>query len=323
MLLLRFLAVVARSQGGDPPRVLCVERPVLPQNLCKKAPDRMTHRIFLTAWIVVVAGVAVVSVGCGDGSVQGKSPRRLTLTGSSTMAPLLAEIAKRYEQQHPGVRIDVQSGGSSRGIRDVLSGVASFGMSSRDLKGEERSSGLVAVPVARDGVGFVVHADNPVSAISRKDAATLYTGGFSRWSQLGGADTDIIVVGRADGRSEVDLVTDYLQVEPTDLVSGLIVGENQQAVKTVEGNPLAVVYLSIGTTEYAIAQGRPLKLLALDGVEASGDTVRDGRYPLSRPLLMVYKEGPLAPEAQRFLDFARSADVADLVREQSFVPLTH
>ncbi|NEQ29371.1 MAG: phosphate ABC transporter substrate-binding protein [Microcoleus sp. SIO2G3] len=99
---------------------------------------------------------------------------KLVLTGSSTVAPLASEIAKRFESEHPGVRVDVQSGGSSRGISDARQGVADIGMVSRALKPEEQD--LKASSIARDGVTVILHKDNPVPSLNDKQVVDIYTG---------------------------------------------------------------------------------------------------------------------------------------------------
>ncbi len=257
---------------------------------------------------------AAATVTGGSGGLSGK----LTLTGSSTIAPLASEIARRFETLHPGVRIDVQTGGSSRGIADARSGRAEIGMSSRALKPEE-AGGLASHTVAWDGVAFVVHADNPASELTDEQLAAVFTGAIDNWRQLGGPDAEIVVVNRADGRSELDLVTERLRIEATDIRADVIGGENQQVVKTVAANPHAISYLSLGTSEVEISRGAKLKLLPLAGVPASSEAVQSGAFPLARPLLMIVKAdgGELA---SKFIEYAKSDAVHDLVRAQSFVP---
>ncbi|MEK7771939.1 MAG: substrate-binding domain-containing protein, partial [Pseudomonadota bacterium] len=109
--------------------------------------------------------------------------QRLVLTGSSTIAPLAGEIARRFESLHPGVRIDVQTGGSSRGIHDVRKGIAAIGMVSRALKADEAD--LQAFAIAQDGISIIVHAGNPVITLNRKQIADIYTGRITHWNAVG------------------------------------------------------------------------------------------------------------------------------------------
>jgi phosphate transport system substrate-binding protein len=114
---------------------------------------------------------------------------QLVLTGSSTVAPLVGEIAKQFEALHPGVRVDVQSGGSSRGVADARRGLADIGMVSRDLKPEEQD--LTALTIARDGVSVILHRDNPVVALSDEQIVAIYKGDITNWSEVGGNDAPI------------------------------------------------------------------------------------------------------------------------------------
>lgn len=243
----------------------------------------------------------------------------MEITGSSTLAPLMAQIAKRYESENPGVRIDIQTGGSSRGIADAASGVADMGMSSRSLKKSEKP-GLKTHTVAMDGVALLVHAENPISELSDEEIIGIYTGKIENWSEVGGRDAAINCINRADGRSERELFQDFFGIDPDAFQPDLISGENQHGIKTVSGDPNAIIYMSIGASEFEISLGAPVKLLPLRGVEASSDTVASGQFPLSRPLILVTPV-VLAEPVSELIAYALSSEVADLIRQQSYVPL--
>jgi phosphate transport system substrate-binding protein len=244
---------------------------------------------------------------------------KLTITGSSTVAPLVSEIAKRYEAQHPGVRIDVQTGGSSRGIADARSRLADIGMVSRTLKPDEAKE-LHSFAIARDGISIIVNADNPVKAIDDKKVVEIYEGKIENWKEVGGKDAPITVVNKAEGRSTLELFLSYFQLENSEIKADVVIGDNQQGIKTVAGNPNAIGYVSIGAAEYDIQHGVPLKLLPIGGVEATTQTVRDESFPLSRPLNLVTKTSP-SGLTQEFIQFAQSEKVYDLVKEQNFVAI--
>ncbi len=265
--------------------------------------------------------LAASLVACG-GPDSAQAPetevRKIVLTGSSTVAPLLSEIAKRYEARRPAVRIDVQTGGSSRGIADSRSGVADLGMSSRPLEPDEAAD-LEEHAVAVDGVGFVVHASNEVAALDDSQLLGIYRGEIDDWSEVGGEPGPITVIHRADGRSEVDLVTEYLGIEPREIRADLISGENQHALKSVAGDPGAIVYVSVGAAEREAATGAPIRLLPLRGVPANAEEVAAGRFPLARPLVLLARPGPDDTVAA-FLDFALSSEVDDLITSLAYVP---
>src|SRR5262249_30660971 len=120
--------------------------------------------------------------------------------------------------------------------------------------------------------------------------------------------------------STLELFTHYFKLKNTAIKPHEIIGDNEQGIKTVAGNPNAIGYVSIGTAEYDAARGVPIKLLGVGGVAATTENIANGKFPLSRPLNLVTREAP-AGLVKEFIDFARSPRVHDLVREQSFVPL--
>ena len=256
--------------------------------------------------------------GCrADSSSQVK--QKITLTGSSTIAPLASEIAKKFEAQHPGVRIDVQTGGSSRGLSDVFQGLADIGMVSRALK-ESESEQFQDFAIAKDGIGIIVREDNPVNSLRDSQVVAIYQGKIDNWQQVGGNDAPITVVNKAEGRSTLELFLNYFQLKNSQIKADVVIGDNQQGIKTVAGNANTIGYVSIGAAERDINQGVPLKLLPVGGVEASTQTVQDGSFPLSRPLNLITKEQP-SGLTQEFIEFARSQEVHDLVEAQNFVPI--
>ncbi len=262
--------------------------------------------------------LSLLVASCGQSRVTSQSANRLTLTGSSTVAPLATEIARRYEDQHPGVRIDVQTGGSARGIADARSGVADIGMVSRDLKTSE--SDLLAFTIAGDGIALIVNRANPVTELSDEQVVAIYRGQIRNWSHVGGEDRTITVVNKAEGRSTLELFLSHFGLENSEIRADVVIGDNEQGVKTVAGLPGALGYVSIGTAETDAARGVSIRLLPMGGVEASVSSLQQGRFPLSRRLNLV---SSLPPEglAKSFIDFARSAEVADLVAGLAFVPI--
>lgn len=243
---------------------------------------------------------------------------KIVITGSSTVAPLVSDIAKRFEEKNPGVRVDVQTGGSSRGVGDARAGLSSIGLVSRALKDDEKD--LKAFTIARDGVGIILHRDNPVKELTSEQIVGIYTGSITDWSAVGGQPGPIAVVNKAEGRSTLELFASYFKLKPSDIKPQVVIGDNQQGIKTVAGNPASIGYVSIGTAEYEAGAGTPIKLLGLKGVVASVENVRNGTFPLARPLNLVTKSEPEGA-VKSFIDFALSTGVHDLVKEQFFVPI--
>ena len=260
--------------------------------------------------------ISIAIVGLYAANRGGGEQQQLVITGSSTVAPLMAEIARRFEEQNPGVRVDVQTGGSSRGIADCRNGVNDIGMVSRALKDAEND--LHGTQVALDGICMIVHRDNTVGELTDAQIRDIYSGTISDWQAVGADAGPIVVVNKADGRSTLELFLKYFKLTSPDVKASVVIGDNEQGIKTVAGNRHAIGYVSVGAAEYAAANDIGIRLLPMHGVEASRATVASGNFPLGRPLTLVTDTAPTGL-TKIFLDFATSDDVKDLVENLYFV----
>ncbi len=252
---------------------------------------------------------------------SGKSEvKKLVLTGSSTLAPLVAEIGKRFELLNPNIRVDVQTGGSSRGINNVRASLIDIGMASRPLKQSE--SELFSYSIALDGISIILNKANPVTSLDKQQIIDIYTGKIVNWQSIGGQDATIVVVNKAEGHSTLELFLHYFGLQNTEVKPHVIIGDNQQGIKTVAGNPHAIAYVSVGSAEYEAGHQVQIKLLPLDGIMATVENVRNRTFPLSRPLNLVTREQPTGI-IKDFIAFAHSEQVDDLVNAQYFVPVAH
>lgn len=266
----------------------------------------LTFLAFLTAFLS----------SCGDE----RSEEEIVITGSSTVAPVVSEAARQYESMTPGLRIDVQTGGSSRGIADVRKGLAHLGMASRRLKGDE--SDLSVRTIAIDGVGVIVHRENPIQDLSKDQLVGIYRKEISNWKELGGHDAPIIVVNKAEGRATLEVFLGYTGLDSADVKADVIAGENQHAIKSVAGNPDAIGYVSIGAAAAESDAGIPVKLIACDGIEASTENVSNGTFPIVRPLNMVTKGAP-STAAHQFLEYLGSPAIHGNIKAHLYVPVEH
>lgn len=263
----------------------------------------------------LVLAILLALPGC-----QRSSDQTLVLTGSSTVAPLVTELGRHYETLQPGTRIDVQTGGSSRGINDLRSGLANIGMVSRALHPQEQSD-LVAHTIARDGIAIIVNTANVIDTLTDEQIKAIYTGAIRNWKVVGAKDAAITVVHKAEGHSTLELFLQYYGLRSEQIRASMIIGDNQQGIKTVAGNVDAIGYVSVGAAEFAASdEGLPIKLLPMRGIAASTGNIAAGSFPLSRPLNLVTK-GPPSAAAQHFIDFARSPAADDIVRAQYFIAL--
>lgn len=242
----------------------------------------------------------------------------LVVTGSSTVAPLAGEMGQRHESQQADVQVDVQSGGSSRGIADVRSGMADIGMISRDLTPEEQD--LTTHVIAQDGITVIVHESNPITSLTDREIVGIYAGEIENWQEVGGEDAPIVVVNKADGRATLDVFLDYFRLESRQIQADIVIGDNTQGLKTVAGNPHAIGYISIGTAQAAVDHGEAILLLPINGIAPSPENVANGTFPLGRSLSLMTSDSP-SESVQAFIDFAQSDAVHDLIEAQNLVPV--
>lgn len=244
-------------------------------------------------------------------------PQWLRVAGSGTMAPLVEAMARRFEELHPQVRIEVLGGGTARGLNALRQIEADIAMVSRTLAADEQQ--LRALPIARDGVAVVVHRDNPVRALSHAQVAGIFSGRLRNWKEVGGADAAIVRVVAEPGRSSTELLSRHFGLPPASLRADLTEGENPARLQLLQEHPGAVLYMSVGEAERSLQAGVPLRLLPDEGVPASSRNVARGDYTLTRPLMLVTASAPSAL-TRAFTKFCASAQVTDLILAHDFVP---
>lgn len=265
------------------------------------------------AALLLVPGLA----GAQTSAAPSSPPRPIVITGSSTIYPLMTDIARRFEGLNPGVAIEVRSGGSGKGIADLRAGVSDIGMVSRELVDNER--GLFAFPLCRDGAAIVVHRSNALKGLSRRQLAEVLTGKITDWSQLGVRAGAIKLAWRTDDQAIPELILRHLKLKPGQVRSHARFFENADAVAFVAKDRNAITLAALGVAEQSAMAGVPVKLLAYEGIPASTRSVRDRTYLLSRPLNLVTRGLPEGLE-KRLVDYAVSRAVNDLHEKHGFVP---
>jgi len=267
----------------------------------------------------VLTPILLLAAVCLSSCEKGEKSESVIVTGSSTIAPLVADAAKQYEASHPGVRIEVQSGGSSRGISDATSGFADLGMVSRSLKDVEKTK-LTAHTIAMDGVCVIVHRDNPVQRLDKQQLIDLYTKKITNWKDVGGNDATIIVANKAEGRSTLEVFLHYLGLDTADVKADVVVGENLHVIHSVVSNPNTIGYVSIGTASAEEKAGTPIQLVVTGNVVPTMESVKDGSFPITRPLNVV-TDAETSPAARAFLDYLMSTEINDIIEKHFFVPI--
>ena len=249
---------------------------------------------------------------------QTEAPAALSGTvatdGSTSMEKVIGALGEYFMEQNPGVSFTYNPTGSGSGITAVSEGRCDIGLSSRALKDSEVASGLVGTVLAYDGIAVIVNPANTVEDLNIETIAKIYTGEITNWSEVGGADAEIVLVGREAGsgtRSGFEELTETVDKckYRQELTS------TGDVITAVAQNPDAIGYASLASVKDSV------KALKVAGVTPSEETVKDGTYLIQRPFVLVTKEGvALSPVAQAFFDYATKGQANDIITASGVVP---
>lgn len=204
----------------------------------------------------------------------------VTMAGSTSMEKLANALSESFMAEYPGVTVNAEFTGSGAGIESLIAGSVDIGNSSRSLKDEEKSQGAVENVVAIDGIGVIVDPDNGLDGLTKEQLVDIYTGNISNWSELGGTDEPIVVVGREAGSGTRDGFESILDVKDTCAYANEL-DSTGAVIAKVASTPGAIGYASFGDLNDSV------KTLALDEVTPSIETIKDGSYILQRPFVMA------------------------------------
>ena len=272
----------------------------------------------ITIGILVLSIVVVISA-CSqsdeDKTGTNGNTYTLSISGSTSVGPLAEKLADKYVEIND-IKIEVNQIGSSAGITNATSGVSEIGMSSRDLKEEEKANGLKETIVAYDGIVVVTHPSNKVKDLTMEQVKQIFTGEVTNWKELGGDDMEIVVVSREDGSGSRDAFQEIVDYSSSELVRSAIIASGNGNIKTtVAMNKHAVGFISFEYIDESIST------VDINGVEATAENVLQQTYSLSRPFLFVYKEEHLSTEGQQFIDYILSPKGQNIVSEAGVIPL--
>jgi phosphate transport system substrate-binding protein len=235
----------------------------------------------------------------------------IIVAGSTSVQPFAEVLAEEYMTLHPDVTIDIQGGGSAAGIMAAQSGTADIGMSSRELKDEEKS--LWYVEIARDGLAVIVHPSNPIRNLTLSQIRDIYAATVSDWSQLGGPKSKIHVITREDG-SGTRAAFESLVMGKAEITPRAVVQDSNGAVRQlVADDPNSIGFISLGLVNETV------KALELGGVAATRENVINGSYGLSRPFLFIARGQPTG-QTKQFIDFTLSAEGQKLLAKEGLIP---
>lgn len=235
----------------------------------------------------------------------------ITIAGNGPELRVVEQLTRAFERSHLGTVIEIRWDPSFHPVNMVKSGEADFAVAG------QTESELVAIPIAWDGIAVVVDFTNPVKEVTSRQVAAMFSGKVSRWSSLGGTDNRIEIIDRPPNQHIRGTFEAALGIAGQIPASAQVRRSDQRAISTVAGNGSAVTYASLGVAVDAVTYGVGVALLSIDGVEPAKQTVKDGRYPFRRPVLLLRKKEAV-PAAEAFAEFARSREGQDIV-EETFV----
>ena len=248
--------------------------------------------------------------GCGK-----QETGAVSTDGSTSMEKVIGSLKETFEAENEGITVTYNPTGSGTGITAVAEGRCDIGLSSRDLKDEEKAKGLEGTVIAYDGIAIIVNPENTVDDLTIEDIAKIYTGEIKNWKEVGGKDAEIVLIGREagsgtrDGFESITGTKDQCKLKQELTSTG-------DVITTVAGNPAAIGYASLASVKDSV------KALKVGGVTPSETTIKDGSYKVQRNFVLVTKtEGKLSDAAQKFFDYITSSDASELIRKAGAVPV--
>ena len=239
----------------------------------------------------------------------------VSTNGSTSMESVIGVLSEQFMADNSGVKVTYDATGSGTGIESVSNGSCDIGLASRALKDTE--TGLVSTTVALDGIAIIVNADCGVSDLTVEQIASIFTGEITNWSEVGGEDLEIACIGRESGSGTRDGFESVTGTEDACVLAQELTSTGA-VIEAVSNSKNAIGYASLSAVEGQDG----IKALTVGGVECSEETVLDGTYEIQRPFNLITKEGAeLSEAAQAFLEFATSADAAELIRGAGAVPV--
>ena len=261
--------------------------------------------------VLVIALAALTLAGCAK-----KDTSPVTTDGSTSMEKVIGTLGEAFTEKE-GINVTYNPTGSGSGIQAVSEKRCDIGLASRNLKDEEKANGLTGTVVAIDGIAIVVNKENPVSDLTVEQIAKLYTGEITNWSELGGEDAAIAVLGREDGSGTRSAFEEIVGVDGECKYTNEY-SSTGDVIGNVASNPNGIGYASLS----AVTGDNTVKVLTVGGVACTEAAVLDGSYEIQRPFVLVTKQGvTLSAAAQAFFDFATSAAASDLIKNAGAVPV--
>lgn len=253
-----------------------------------------------------------VFAGCSSGASQGGTGT-VTTDGSTSMEKVIGGLGEAF-QQETGIGFTYNPTGSGSGIKAVQEGRCDIGLSSRALKDEEIESGLTETVLAYDGIAIIINPNNPVADLSLETISKIYTGEIKNWSEVGGEDGEIVLIGREAGSGTRDGFESITETEEKCQYRQELTSTGD-VITTVSQNENAIGYASVSSVKDTV------KTVSVDGVLPNEETIKDGSYVVQRPFVLVTKtDKELSEPATKFYDYITSGDAVDIILTAGVVP---
>ena len=268
--------------------------------------------------IALSAALALALTACGSKTEVIEASAALSGTvstdGSTSMEKVIGGLGEMFMEMNSGVTFTYNPTGSGSGIKAIQEGRCDIGLASRNLKDEEAASGLTGTVLAYDGIAIIVNPENPVSDLDVATITKIYTGEITNWSEVGGNDAEIVLIGREagsgtrDGFESITGTKDACQYRQELTSTG-------DVITAVSQNPGAIGYASLASVKDSV------KAIKVDGVAPSEETVKNETYAIQRPFVLVTKaDTELTGAAKAFFDFITSEAAREVITAAGVVP---
>ena len=275
--------------------------------------------LMAVALVLVTAMLVVSLTGCGttnsnttseNGAVSGT----VATDGSTSMEKVIGYLSEAYMEENSDVKVTYNPTGSGSGIQAVLEGRCDIGLSSRDLKDEEKAE-LTGTVVAIDGIAVIVNPENPVKDLTIEQIAGLYKGEITNWSEVGGADAPVVLIGREAASGTRDGFESITDTEDVCKYSQELTSTGD-VVQTVASNPNAIGYASVASVKDTV------KMIDVEGVTPTTESIQNGTYKVQRNFVFVTKKNAeLSESTKAFFEFSTSEAADELIIKAGAVPV--
>ena len=261
--------------------------------------------------IALAAVMALSLVACGgNNGLSGK----VATDGSTSMQKVIMSLKETFEGENSGVEVTYNPTGSTAGITAVLEGRCDIGLSSRNLKDSEKEQGMVGTVLAYDGIAVIVNPENTVEDLTIEQIAAIFTGVITNWSELGGIDAEIVLIGREAGSGTRSGFEEIVDVEDACQYRQELTSTGD-VITAVSQNPGAIGYASLASVKDTV------KAIKVGDVAPTEETVKNETYAIQRPFVLVTKEGTqLSETAKAFFDFITSEAAREVITAAGVVP---